>query len=139
MAARETLHTSGIETLTGTGIEILTSDILNTATFELDIIATATEAGDTLDVFVQTYIASTAKWIDVVHFTQVLGTDGAMRFIGKIVSTLDEAIFEVGTVLAVDTVRHILGNRWRCRWDIVDVTTLLNQSFTFELIGLFDE
>lgn len=100
--------------------------------FELDVTAAATEAGDTLDVFIQTTIDGT-NWIDVVHFTQCTGDGGAKRYIAKINASLAETMFENGTALAESAVRNILGDQYRVRWAIVDVPTADNQSFTFSV------
>jgi hypothetical protein len=102
------------------------------ATFQLDVTAAATEAGDTLDVFIQTTIDGT-NWIDVVHFTQVVGNGGAKRHIAKIDNTQPQAMFENGTALAAGSVRNIAGTAWRARWAIVDATTVGNVSFTFSV------
>ena len=128
---RVSLHT-GVETATSIGTAAGSGGIENVGTFELDVTAAATLAGDTLDVFVQVQIES--NFVDVIHFTQVLGNGGVKRFIGKIIIPEPQAIFETSAVLAADTVRHILGKQWRARWDIVGTG-----SFTFSIIGIIDE
>jgi len=46
----------------------------------LDVTAAAAASGDTLDVYVDTLAADGATWLNVVHFTQVLGHGGAKQF-----------------------------------------------------------
>ena len=105
------------------------------AIFELDVTVAGTEAGDTLDAFVQTRIDGT-NWIDVVHFAQVIGTDTTKRQIAKIISGLAQAEFEVATGLGVGAVRNILGDEYRVRFEIVEVTGD-NSSFTFSVTANF--
>lgn len=100
--------------------------------FVLDITAAATEAGDTLDVFIQTKLDGT-NWLDIVHFTQATGTGGAKRHVAKVVRDVAEAMFENGTALAAGSVRNLLGDEYRVRWDVTDATTTGNISFTFSV------
>ena len=138
-AGTVTLHASGAETVTGTGsaIDLTTQPSVN-AVFVLDVTAAATEAGDTLNVFVQTRVDGT-NWIDVIHFTPVLGNGGVKRYVGKVCAATAMTMFENGTALGNSAVRDILGAEWRCRWVIVDVATASNQSFTFSVIGTLDQ
>lgn len=105
------------------------------ATFQLDVTAAATEAGDTLDVFVQTTLDGT-NWVDVVHFTQVTGNGGAKRHFAKVAATEPQAMFENATALAAGSVRNVVGTTWRARWVVVDVATTSNQSFTFSVTAV---
>ncbi len=114
--------------VTGTGEEI-ELDGFEVLAFELDVTAAATEVGDTLDVFVQTTVDGT-NWIDIVHFTQVLGNGGAKRYFSKISATLALTEFENGTALGAAAVRNITGSRYRVRWAITDAGTV-NASFNF--------
>lgn len=100
--------------------------------FQLDVTAAATEAGDTLDVFVQTTIDGT-NWVDVVHFTQVVGNGGAKRYFAKCTSDLAEPMFENSAALAAGSVRNMIGTAYRCRWAMNDATTVGNISFTFSV------
>lgn len=103
--------------------------------FELDVTAAATEAGDTCDVFVQTRIDGT-NWLDIVHFAQATGDGGATRQIAKIFANVAEAEYEVGTALGAAAVRNILGDEYRVRFVIVEVTGD-NSSFTFSVTANF--
>lgn len=97
--------------------------------FCLDVTAAATDVGDTLDVFVQTLIGG--QWVDVVHFTQVLGNGGAKRYFAKVSAGLAETMFENGSALAAGSVRHLCGDAWRGRYVFVDANA--NGSMTFQL------
>lgn len=126
------LLASAARTATGEGAAVTINDAGDHLSLQLDVTLAATEAGDTLDVFVQTTIDGT-NWIDVVHFTQAVGNGGAKRHIAKISKMEPQAMFENGTALAAGSVRHILGEQYRVRWTIADVTTVGNVSFTFSV------
>src|SRR5262245_4196254 len=130
-----TLQSSAAQTLTGVGSAVARPvDAHSSACFELDLTAAATDALDTLDVFVQTTIDGT-NWLDVVHFTQAVGNGGAKRFISKIAKQLTTAEFEVATALGAAAVRNIFGDQYRVRWDIVDADA--DASFTFSVTANF--
>lgn len=99
-----------------------------------DVTNADTDAGDTLDVFVQTQLDGT-NWVDVAHFTQVIGTDAAKRFFAKLVPALAEAMFENATTLGAGSIRHLIGERFRARWVIVDSGDA-DQTFTFSVTAI---
>ena len=134
MATDIVLHASGAETATGNGTAF-TADVKGSVVWELDITSAATEADDTFDLFVQTKIGD--DWLDVVHFTQVLGNGGAKTYYEKQNKQLTEAGFESGATLAAGAVRNLVGSDWRVRWAIVDPTGA-NASFTFSVKGARD-
>lgn len=121
---------AGVRTATGTGDEFEVRP-KNGLSFELDVTAAATAAGDTLDVYVQTTLDGT-NWVDVVHFTQVLGNGGVKRFFAKISKDVAETMFENATALGAAAVRNIFGHQWRARWAVTDATTD-DASFTFSV------
>ncbi len=104
----------------------------NGIAFTLDVSAAATDAVDSLDVFVQTKLDGT-NWVDVIHFTQVIGNGGAKRFIAKLCSPQAETMFNNASALAAGSIRNLLGDEYRVRWDIVDANA--NASFTFSVIA----
>lgn len=106
--------------------------MINSVAFTLVVSAAATDVGDTLDVYVQTKLDG-SNWTDVVHFTQVLGSGGAKRFVAKVSADVAEAMFAAGTALAAGSVRNLIGDEWRVRYDITDASTD-NASFT---IGVY--
>lgn len=103
----------------------------NAMAFILDVTAAATEAGDTLDVFVQTKLDGT-NWVDIVAFTQVTGDGGTKRHVAKVIAGAAEAMFEDSATLSAGSVRDLLGDGFRPRWDITDSGTD-NASFTFSV------
>ncbi|MCC7139779.1 MAG: hypothetical protein IT460_15255 [Planctomycetes bacterium] len=100
--------------------------------FVLDVTEAATDVGDTLDVFVQALLGST--WVDVAHFTQVLGNGGAKRYVAKVCAGVAEAMFSDASALAAGSVRHVVGDAWRARWVIVDADA--DASFTFSVVAV---
>lgn len=125
------LLASGARTETGTGDAVLLEGF-EVLEFQLDATAAATDVGDTLDVYIQTTLDGGTNWIDIVHFTQVLGNGGAKRYISKISASLALTEFEVGTALGAAAVRHLVGSQYRVRWAITDSGTD-NASFTFSV------
>lgn len=132
--ANHPLLASRTETSTGNGESVSAVGQYGTAVFQLTVTAAATEVGDLLDVFVQTRIDPN-NWIDIVHFTTVLGNGGAKRYVAKINAGEPQAMFENSAALASGSVRNILGGEFRVRWVVVDVTTTGNQSFTFSVVA----
>jgi len=120
------LHTpSTAVTVTGTDAAALYQEVPDCVAimFFLDLTDIASDAGDKLDVFIQTsYMVGTVeRWIDIVHFAQVLGNVATDIYqIAKVSANGAEAIFETvaGAALAAGAVRNILGRRYRTRWEI---------------------
>ena len=107
--------------------------MVNGYVFILDVTAAATDAGDTLDVAVQTLVDGT-NYVDVVAFTQCTGSGGAKRHIAKINADTAQAMFEVGAALTAGNIRNILGDAWRVKYTQVDANS--NGSFTFKVTAL---
>jgi hypothetical protein len=127
-----TVLASTTQTGVGTGngtTDVYLPGMVNGMAFVLDLTAAATDANDTLNVFVQTKIDKT-NWLDVVHFTECLGDGGALRYVAKINADIAQAEFEVATALGAAAVRNLLGDVWRVRWAVVDPTGA-NAAFTF--------
>lgn len=106
----------------------------------LDVTAAATDAGDTLDVYLDTSFDGGVTWVNIGHFTQVLGNGGAKRLIMSfkaapiaasncVVATADQT---AGNALQIG-----FGDRFRYRAACANTSTVDN-SFTFslKLIGL---
>jgi hypothetical protein len=104
--------------------------MVNALMFILDVTAAATDNGDTLDVTVQTKIDGT-NWLDVVHFSQLVGDGGAKRYIEKVAASPAFAGFEVGTALAAGNTRDLIGDDWRVSYVQVDGDG--DASFTFSV------
>lgn len=124
------LLASGAQTATGTGTAI-TLDGFEVLTVQCELTAAATEANDTLDVFLQTTVDG-STWLDAIHFTQMLGNGGAKRFVAKISASLALTEYETATSLGAAAVRNLIGSQWRVRWAIADPTGS-NASFTFSV------
>jgi hypothetical protein len=90
----------------------------NAIVFTLDVTAAATDAGDTLDIKVQTKLDGT-NWVDVCSFTQVLGNGGVKRHIAKILANTAESMFS-NADLAAGSVRHLMGDEYRVAYVQVD-------------------
>lgn len=120
----------------GSAVQILTplGEPERGMAFVLDVTAAATEAGDTLDVKIQTKMDGT-NWVTVGAFTQVVGNGGAKRHFLKIVNTEPQAAFENATDLAAGSIRHLFGKEWRASWVIADASTD-NASFTFSVTAI---
>ena len=114
-----TLSASAEKTADGNGDAVYLQSMVNAFVFTLDLTAAATDAEDLLNVYVQTKLDGT-NWVDVVHFAQCLGDGGALRYIEKIEAGTSEAGFEVSSALAAGTVRHLIGDVWRVRWDLTE-------------------
>ena len=114
-----TLQASAEQTATGTGTATICPQASEAIAFTLDVTAAATDVGDLLDVYVQTKIDGT-NWVDVVHFTQVLGNGGAKRYMAKIIAGVATAEFENGTALGAAAVRNLMGTEYRVRWTVTD-------------------
>jgi hypothetical protein len=106
--------------------------------FVLDVTAAAAAAGDTLDVYVQGLITGTpasGNWLDIVHFTQVLGNGGAKRFIGKFGGAVAETMYDTSSTLAAGSVKTFAGDYYRCVYTVVDGGAH-GQSFTWSCTAL---
>lgn len=132
-----TLLASAVQTATSAGAASIRMPVAAAYVFVLDLTNAATDVDDTLDIFIQTRIDDASdNWIDVVHFTQILGNGSdTLQFIEKITVALDEAGFEIGSALAEGVVRNLAGDEWRVRWVIVDPTGS-NVSFTFSVTAI---
>lgn len=134
-AVNQVLAASATVTTTGTGtVPDLVLGEYSGILLQLEVTAAATAVGDLLDVFVQTTIDN-ATWLDMVHFTQVLGNGGAKRYIAKVLgnaAALTE--YETGTALGAAAQRAIFGDQYRVRWV---VTSSSAPSFTFSVKANF--
>lgn len=118
-----TLLASGAITATSSGTAAVNLDGFDADALivQLDVTAAALAVGDTLDMFVQTTVDGT-NWVDIVHFTQVLGNGGVKRFFAKVGRPTVETMFENATALAAASVRNLLGNQFRTRYTIAGAT-----------------
>lgn len=132
-----TVLASTVATAQGTGsTAVPIYGIKSDVQFSLICTAAATAAGDKIDVYVQALVAGTpasGTWVDVVHFTQLLGNGGAKNIIAHINAGQAEAMFDTSSALSAGSIRNIIGDFWRVRWDI---TTASAPSFTFSVVAM---
>lgn len=129
--ANQILLASAARSATGTGEAVIGLGEWRVLILQLDLTAAATDAGDTLDVFVQTTVDGT-NWVDIHHFTQILGNGGAKRYYAKVVWDAALTEFENAAALGAAANRAIIGDQYRVRWAITDAGGV-NASFTFSV------
>lgn len=97
-----------------------------------DLTAAATDAGDTLDLKVQTQLGG--LWVDVAYFAQMLGNGGTKRFAAKLMGQTAFAIGDIAAALTAGNIRHLLGDAWRVNYVVVDANA--NGAFTFGVYAI---
>jgi hypothetical protein len=119
---------------------IANPELIRGARFVLRVTAAATEATDTLDVYIQQSYDGT-NFDDLVHFTQVLGNGGAKTFVGewyRDVSPESELHAPQDAAIAVGVLQGgKIGFPLRVKWVIVDPGGGA-ASFTFSVTAEFD-
>lgn len=101
----------------------------------LDVSAAATDVGDTLDVYIDTSFDAGLSWVNLGHFTQVLGNGGAKKFVMSFRhgDPGASAVFAVSADAAAGATRQLgIGDRVRHRSAVVDASTQ-NVSFTHSI------
>lgn len=97
----------------------------------LDVTAAATEASDTLDCYIDALVGAT--WINIAHFTQVLGNGGALaRFCVNLPTNMTTT--DLVADCAAGVCRGLVGSQFRGRYTLVDGGGSA-ASFTFSLKG----
>lgn len=101
----------------------------------LDVTNADTDAGDTLDVYIDVSLDGTT-WLNAAHFTQVIGTDAARKEFAVLdPSAPGTSVINVTSDAAAAAVRPALfGPQMRARWAIVDAGAA-NVSFTFSVVA----
>jgi len=95
-------------------------------------------AGDLIDIVIQTAVldgAGNDVWVDVCWFTQIDGImAAAVEMFDKVCASLNQAHFDiVADPIAADGKRHVIGYKWRVRWNITDGTGTHNFTFSVSL------
>lgn len=128
-------QTAGSETGTvANGGEIKCNDIYEFVTLLLDVTAAADDVDDTLDVYVDTSYDGGTTWINLAHFSQVLGNGGTKRHLLNLHQSLNAEI-DVTDDLAAGNVRSINhGDRIRYRATVADGGDA-DAAFTWSLTG----
>lgn len=94
------------------------SDI-DSATFFLDVLAAASAAADTLDVYIQSSPDDGTTWDDFVHFTQVLGNGGAKQFLARWLRNVTperEQAAPQDAAMAAGVIQGPVDPTWRVKW-----------------------
>ena len=117
-----TLEAAGAHVANGNGAAVEVSGERLVYAILLNITPSATAAGDTLDVYIDTTFDN-ATWVNIVHFTQQAGNGAAAREVAVIVP--GNAVAATTTVVtadaAVSTIRPgYIGRYLRARWVAVD-------------------
>lgn len=121
------------------GSAVKLQKVYKQAVFVLNVTVAATEVDDTLDVYIDTSYDGGTTWVNIAHFTQVLGNGGAKEFACNVASQNSPAEIAVAADAAVNTVRALpLGDRIRYRSTVVDAGGVA-ASFTFGLVGFLSE
>lgn len=105
------------------------------AEFDMNLTAAGTDAGDTLDIYVDTSLDGGTLWINIVHFTQLLGNGGVKRETMTINpgGNVGTAPLNTAADLAAAGVRHILGAQYRVRYVQVDADSDAANVFTVKM------
>lgn len=101
----------------------------------LDVTAAATDAGDTLDVYLDTSFDGGVTFVNIGHFTQVIGTGGAKRYIMSFKSApiaASNSVLATADQAASAALQIGFGDRFRYRAVEVNTSTA-DSSFTFSL------
>ena len=136
----ETLKASGaIAAGNVTGDAVKLQKVYQQATIVLNVTAAATEVDDTLDIYLDTSYDGGTTWVNIAHFTQVLGNGGAKEFAANIINKNPVAEIDVAADAAAGTIRALaLGDRIRYRSVAVDAGGAA-ASFTFGLVAFLNE
>lgn len=133
MGQRLTLAASAARTASGNGAAVGGLEQARRVIVVLDITASATDAGDTLDVYVDVLAPDGVTWLNAVHFTQQAGNGAA----AKQFAVLDPSnpgvdVVAVTSDAAAGKARpSVFGYAIRARWVIVDGGGDANSSHTF--------
>lgn len=130
------LLSSAARTLSGERVIPGSFENILAGSFLLVVSAAATEAADTLDVYVQSSADDGATWDDFIHFTQVLGNGGAKKFKAfwnALMAPEAELAAPADASMAAGVKQGPVGDKWRVKWVVGGDVPVLNASFTFAL------
>ena len=109
-------------------------ELIEAASFIIDVTAAADDVDDTLNVFIQSF--KHGIWEDLVHFTEVLGNGGAVKEITEWARdvAVDAEILAPQDAALAEGVKQggILGTDLRIKWVVVDPTGA-DATFTFSV------
>ncbi len=127
--------TTAVAAQSVTGATFIPPLLFSIAEFDLNVTAAATDAADTFDAYVDTSLDGGTTWINIVHFTQVLGNGGAKRETMTINpgGNVGTAPINTAADAAAAGVRHILGSQYRTRYVQVDADSDAAIAFTIKM------
>ena len=130
-----TLAASAARTASGNGTAVGGLASFRRLLFLLGITASATDAGDTLDVYVD-FSLDNSIWFNAVRFTQQAGNGAARQEVAVLdASNPGTSVVNVTADASSGAVRPAMwGPYVRARWAIVDSGDH-NSSHTFSLVG----
>ena len=131
-----TLAASAARTADGTGTAVTGLGWRKRYVVLLDITASATDAADTLDVYVDVSLDG-STWLNAIHFTQQAGDGAAAKEYAVLdPSSPGTATIAVTSDAASGAVRpSLFGPQMRARWVIADAGTPGDQSHTFSVVA----
>jgi hypothetical protein len=139
MGTIRTLRASAAQAAAGTvtGSAVLLGRHYRELIVQLNVSAAGTDVGDTLDVYVDTTFDGGDTFVNIGHFTQVVGNGGAKKFIMSFCNAAPgaSAVTAVGTDAAAGATRQIgFGDQIRYRSVMVDADA--NGSFTHAITAM---
>jgi len=106
------------------------------AEFLLSVTAAATAVDDTLDVFIDSSNDGGVTFLNIAHFTQVLGNGGAKKEVAICMRAAAALIAVTSDVAAGGVPRAFVGDAVRVRYVVVDAGAV-NASFAFKVTASF--
>jgi len=126
------LDTNTYSIYTNHGLKI--NDTFDLALAVLNVTAAATDVGDTLDVYLDTSFDGGVSFINIGHFTQVLGNGGVKKFIMSFkatpITTANSVVFTADQAASA-ALQIGFGDRFRFRTVTVDADG--DATFTYSL------
>ena len=137
-----TLRASAAQAAAGTvtGDPVLLRRSFRELIVQLDVSEAATDSADTLDVYIDTSFDGGTTFVNIGHFTQVLGDGGAKKFVMTFSNANPgaTAVVAVGSDAAAGATRQIgFGDQIRYRSVMVDGDA--NGSFTHAITAMAKE
>ena len=131
----ETLKSSGAQLVGSvTGDVVKLQQAWHMYSFQLDITALADDVDDTLNVYIDTSYDGGSIWVNVVHFTQILGNASAQKEIANVHESV-HSLIDITMDASGGIVRDLnIGDRIRYRGVVVDPTGA-DASFTYSLVA----
>jgi hypothetical protein len=132
----QTLRVSAAQAVAGTvtGTAVALQQAFKELSVQLVVSAAGTDVGDTLDVYVDTSFDGGTTFVNIGHFTQVLGNGGAKTFIMSFCNANPgtTAVVNVTSDAAAGATRQIgIGSQIRYRGVMVDADA--NGSFIYSV------